>query len=109
MYKRQLVGHTEFLKVREKKATDRAALVDMSKILYNPHTNDTDIHFDPDKVYDFKLENTIDEKVLLKKFASSLKTGEKQKVEIKVTSTDPVSYTHLHPSPSQETSLSSEW
>lgn len=84
----ELVGHTEFLKVRKKKATDRAALVDMSKILYNPHTNDADVHFDPDKVYDFKLENTIDEKVLLKKFASSLKTGEKQKVEIKVTSTD---------------------
>ena len=84
----ELVGHTEFLKVREKKATDRAPLVDMSKILYNPHTNDSDVHFDPDKVYDFKLENTIDEKVLLKKFASSLKTGEKQKVEIKVTSTD---------------------
>ncbi len=84
----ELVGHTEFLKVREKKATEGAALVDMSKILYNPHTKDGDTHFDPAKVYDFKLENTIDEKILLKKFASSLKTGEKQRVEIKVTSTD---------------------
>ena len=83
-----LVGHTEFLKVRKQRPTESSRLVDMSRILFEPNANGQKVHFDPKDVYDFKLENTIDEKILLKKFAESLNTGKKQRAEIKVTSTD---------------------
>ncbi|MDD5945532.1 MAG: glutamate synthase-related protein, partial [Clostridia bacterium] len=84
----ELVGHKEFLRVRDKQITDRASKIDMSRILYNPDTTGEETHFMPERVYDFKLEETIDEKILLKKFASALKSGKKQKIEINISSTD---------------------
>ncbi|GFI62131.1 ferredoxin-dependent glutamate synthase 1 [Clostridiales bacterium] len=83
----ELVGHKEFLRVRDKQATDRAAKIDMSRILYNtPKAGE--IHFMPERVYDFKLENTIDEKILLKKLSAALKAGKKENIEINISSTD---------------------
>ncbi|MCD8036895.1 MAG: glutamate synthase large subunit [Clostridiales bacterium] len=84
----ELVGRKEFLRVRDKQITDRAAKVDMSRILYNPETKGEETHFNPEKIYDFRLENTIDEKILLKEFSSALETGKKQKIEINISSTD---------------------
>ncbi len=84
----ELVGRKEFLRVRDKQITDRAAKVDMSRILYNPKTKGEKTYFNPERIYDFKLENTIDEKILLKEFSSALETGKKQKIEINISSTD---------------------
>ena len=85
----ELVGHSEFLRVRDKQITERASKIDMSRILYNPHTaSEEETHFNPENVYDFKLEDTIDEKILLKKLGSALKNHKKQKIEINVSSTD---------------------
>ncbi|MBR4723279.1 MAG: hypothetical protein IK072_00910 [Clostridia bacterium] len=39
-------------------------------------------------IFDFKLQNTVDEKILLKKFEKALKTGEKAETDLTVTSTD---------------------
>ncbi len=39
-------------------------------------------------MYDFQLEKTLDERVLLKKFASALKKGEKASVCVQVGNTD---------------------
>ena len=63
----------------------------MSRILYNPHTSKrrgSSYDCNPENVYDFKLEDTIDEKILLKKLGSALKNHKKQKIEINVGSTD---------------------
>ncbi len=84
----ELVGHTEFLHVRDKQITERASKIDMSRILYNPHIEEKETHFIPEKTYDFKLQNTIDERILLKKFSQSLKAHKKQKIEINISSTD---------------------
>ena len=46
------------------------------------------VTFDPAQVYDFKLEETKDEKVLLKKLGKAVEKGEKAGVEIQVTNTD---------------------
>ncbi len=84
----ELVGHTDLLKVKDSCKDDaRAKLVDLSLIINNPFVEQGEgIHFTPDQMYDFELENTIDEKVLLKKF----KLGEKhnQKVKVQVSNTD---------------------
>ena len=83
----EMVGHTELLKVRENSTAPMAKLIDMDGILYKGDS-DGKTHFDKTDIYDFKLENTVDEKILLKDFEKSLQTGEKSATEIKVTSTD---------------------
>ena len=83
----EMVGHTELLRVRKNSAAPMAKFVDMSSILCRTEEQ-SKTHFDMEDVYDFKLENTVDEKILLKRFEKELKTGEKVETEIEVTSTD---------------------
>lgn len=61
----ELVGRSSFLKLKDKPAASRAALLDMTRILPE-HENA--VHFEPDQVYDFHLEKTVDEKELLPAF-----------------------------------------
>ena len=84
----ELVGRTDLLKVKEACKKDaRAKLVDLSAVLNNPFAEQgEEIHFSPDQIFDFELENTIDEKVLLKKFKLSEKHS--QKVKVQITNTD---------------------
>jgi glutamate synthase (ferredoxin) len=84
----EMVGRTDLLKVKEKMVTARAATVDLSRILANPYPGAPKTHFDPVDVYDFQLEKTLDESVLLKKLDKALKKGTKQRIELNVTSTD---------------------
>ncbi|MDE6203840.1 MAG: glutamate synthase subunit alpha, partial [Lachnospiraceae bacterium] len=83
-----LVGHTEFLKVKEN-LTDSQKQVDLSLILTNPYVGGREkVTFDPKQVYDFKLEETMDEKVLLKQLNKSMNTGNKRSIEVDVKNTD---------------------
>lgn len=84
----ELVGRTDLLKVKESSKNDeRAKLVDFDAILNNPFVKQGEVvHYVPDQAFDFQLENTIDEKVLLKKFKLSEKHG--QKLKVQVTNTD---------------------
>ncbi|MDP4117918.1 MAG: glutamate synthase large subunit [Bacillota bacterium] len=84
----ELVGRSDLLRVREKSATPRASSVDMSRILYHPQFGEVKNHFDREDLFDFKLSETVDEKILLKKFANALKDGKKQRIEIETSSTD---------------------
>ena len=63
-----MVGHTDCLRVREKQVTKRAETVDMSRIINPVYAENEDIHFDAKDVFDFELEKTIDEAILLPKF-----------------------------------------
>ncbi|MBQ1172615.1 MAG: glutamate synthase large subunit [Lachnospiraceae bacterium] len=84
----ELVGHTEFLKVRDN-LDERYAKVDLSNILNNPYVGSKEkVIFDPKQVYDFGLEKTQDEKVLLKQLSKALETGAKRSIEVDVTNTD---------------------
>ena len=66
----EMVGRTDLLKLKDKKPASRAHLVDMSRVLGTNVENDgkTATHFVPDDVYDFALQNTVDESILLKKY-----------------------------------------
>ncbi|MBD4632504.1 hypothetical protein GUG51_17975, partial [Xanthomonas citri pv. citri] len=44
--------------------------------------------FDPKQIYDFELEKTLDEKVLLKQLSKALETGQKRSVSVDVGNTD---------------------
>lgn len=84
----ELVGRTDLLRQRTD-VEGNASKVDLSKILNNPFAGeDYSIHYNNKQVYDFKLEETVDEKVLLKKLKSAIQNKQKRKVEIDVTNID---------------------
>ncbi|OUQ83695.1 glutamate synthase large subunit [Flavonifractor sp. An10] len=85
----ELVGRTDLLRVRRPAVNERAATVDLSAILNNPYVGTgAKTHFDPADVYDFRLEDTVDLKVLEKKLGKSLQKGEPKQLELAVSSTD---------------------
>lgn len=87
-----LVGRTEFLKVSDHMITDRAASVDLSRILYKNAAGEpafeSHVHFEPSKVYNFELEKTLDEKVILPAMAEALEKKEHKEVDVEISSTN---------------------
>ncbi len=84
----ELVGRTDLLKVRDD-LTRRQQEVDLSRILENPYAGRRNSAvFDPGQAYDFALEKTLDEKVLLKQLSKALETGQKRSVSVDVGNTD---------------------
>lgn len=83
----ELVGRTDLLK-KKSELTGPAARIDLSGILYKE--TDENITFDPSAEYDFKLNTTKDETVLLKNksILDAIEKGKKTKLSIDVTNTD---------------------
>ena len=82
----ELVGRTDFLEPKEVMNSGCSVKVDLSNILNNPYVKEAaSIKYNKKNVYDFKLESTIDEKILIKKLAPALEKGEKRSVEVDVT------------------------
>jgi glutamate synthase (NADPH/NADH) large chain len=82
----ELVGRTDLLTARKGLKNKRADSVDMSLILN--HGEGANVHFEPSDVYDFKLEETADSRVLFEEFKENLETGQKKAIEMKVSNTD---------------------
>ncbi len=80
----ELVGRTDLLKVKNSsQLNDRAKTIDLSAILNNPFIQrGQGIHYDPTQIYDFELENTMDERMLLKKFKLNEKHAQKIKLAV---------------------------
>ncbi len=85
----ELVGRSDLLKVKTDALEARAARIDFSKILNNPFTgNYSECRFDPKQVYDFELDKTIDERVLLKKLKSAITGRQSKTIEVEVSNID---------------------
>ena len=86
----ELVGRTDFLEEREDvEGSGRASKVDLSNILNNPYVKEaSSIKYDKKNVYDFELEKTVDEKILIKKLSDAMDKKQKRSVEVDVTNTD---------------------
>ncbi len=106
----ELVGRTDLLKMKEcpeKFSVDGKSVqignsaksmsvtekmlkkMDLSQILDNPFANDDQcVTFMPEQKYDFGLEYTLDDKVLLKELGGAVKKGAKASLDIKVGNTD---------------------
>ncbi|MDD6795229.1 MAG: glutamate synthase large subunit [Clostridiaceae bacterium] len=86
-----LVGRTDLLKQKETdKGGNKANKVDLSAIINNPFAG-KDYKLAPynnKQVYDFHLEETADEKILLKKFKVALEHKQKKTIEVDVTNID---------------------
>ena len=83
----ELVGRSDLLRVREHLVTHRAETLDLHDLLENPWQSRA-AHFDPRDVYDFHLERTLDESVLLAKLGKSLKARKTGRLDLQVSSTD---------------------
>jgi glutamate synthase (NADPH/NADH) large chain len=82
----ELVGRIDLIKPKEG-IEGKAAEVDLSNILNCDFANEK-IEYAKKSKYDFKLEDTLDEKVLLKEFKTALEKGTKKTIEISVKNTD---------------------
>ena len=86
----EMVGRTDLLKKREHLSAQEAK-IDLSNILEMPQTIErTQCVFDPACVYDFELEQTKDEAVLLKQkgIQNAIAKGTKKTIEVSLTNTD---------------------
>ena len=85
----ELVGRTDLLKVKEEPTSERAATLDLSQILNNPYEGTkTPVTYNPKKIFDFELEKTLDERVLIKELLPALEKHQKRSLEVDVTNTD---------------------
>ena len=72
----ELVGRIDLIKPKAG-ITGTAAQVDLSNIINSDYVSEK-VEYNKKSKYDFKLENTLDEKVLMKEFEKNLKSGEKK-------------------------------
>lgn len=80
----ELIGRTDLLYKRSESGN-----IDFSEILCgSAEDNGSGNYFKAEDIYDFELEKTIDETVILKKFGSALKNKTKKTIEINVKNTD---------------------
>ena len=85
----ELVGRTDLLKVKEVATSERAATLNLEQILDNPYEGTkTPMTFNPKKVFDFELEKTLDEKVLVRELLPAVEKKQKRSIEIDVTNTN---------------------
>ena len=80
----EMVGRSDMLKVKENCQSPAASKVDLGAILGDGQN----VIFNPSKVYDFQLEKTLDEKVLLKRFKTAIDNGTKAELSVNVSNTD---------------------
>ena len=80
----ELVGRTDLLKRKDDIEYSRAKEVDLSRILDNPYEGVKLAGYNAKEVYDFKLDETVDESTLLKKLKSALNNGQKKSIQLDV-------------------------
>ena len=83
----ELVGRTELLKKKET-VDGRGAKVDLTKILGNPYEGMKLAGYHEKQVYDFELEKTADQQVLMKKLKSALSSKQKRSISMEVSNVD---------------------
>ncbi|MBO7395779.1 MAG: glutamate synthase large subunit [Ruminococcus sp.] len=80
----ELIGRTDLL--CSKKCADEKN-IDFTQILSQISTSEKQ-HFDPDDIFDFELDKTVDRSVIIKKIGSALKSGASKSISIDVVNTD---------------------
>ena len=80
----ELVGRTDLLRVKEHPKSRHASTLDLSGILRQDYAGSAEQTFNPAKKFDFELEKTLDEKVLLKELGKALEKKQKKSIHVKV-------------------------
>lgn len=80
----ELVGRTDLLLARKNRITDRADTVDLSSLI----SSCDPVHYNSGDKFDFKLESTLDENLLLPSFTPYFKKKKPHSVSAEVSSTN---------------------
>lgn len=80
----ELVGNTEKIRVRENRITHRADTIDLSAVVEQL----TPVHYKDEDKYDFALETTIDESVLLPSFEKYFNNKKPHTESVEISSTN---------------------
>ncbi len=79
-----LIGRTDLLKVKEDRA--KTVSIDLTEILDPAFAGERkENKFNPKNIFDFGLEKTVDEKVLLPKLKKAIETKEKSRISVNIT------------------------
>ncbi len=84
----ELVGRTDLIKVNKSSSAEYSGKLDLTKIIDSTYVSREDTHFIPANVYDFELEKTVDESVLLPEFQKAMRSGKKKTVSVNISSTN---------------------
>ena len=93
----ELVGRVDLIKAKEGTVTENGGRLDLSGILvsdfvYEEDTCDTKkyrtVRYHEKNVYDFELEKTLDERVLIKQLGSAISKKKKASLAVEVTNVD---------------------
>ncbi len=85
----EMVGRSDLLRVKEQVNLPMASRMDLSEVLSNPFdSRAANTIFSPAQAYDFQLERTLDERVLLRKLKTAVEKGETASISLKVGNTD---------------------
>ena len=84
----EMVGRNDCLKPRKEMMTERAATLNLEFLLDTTYAHAPENHYFEEKKYDFKLESTIDEAVLLPEFAEALDKKEHHEMTVHIGSTN---------------------
>ena len=82
----ELIGRSDLLKKRDD-LTEREQQIDVSAII-NEDFDYVPIQYNEKDLYDFKLADTLDEKVIIKKFKKAYREGTPAQIEIEIKNTD---------------------
>ncbi|MCC8141163.1 MAG: glutamate synthase large subunit [Lachnospiraceae bacterium] len=84
----ELVGRSDMLKVRDN-LSGNALKLDLTNILDNPFAGtDEGATFDPEKVYNFGLDNSLDMRILLKEMKTALEKQQRRIIDVTVSNTN---------------------
>lgn len=84
----EMVGRSDCLVKREKGYTIHSDLINLSQILDDSHAHDAHTHFDPAHVYDFHLEQTLDETLLIPGFTKAFDQKKPHDMSCDISSTN---------------------
>ncbi len=84
----ELVGRTDLLKMKTEFDSPRAGTVDLARLLDNPYVGTKLAGYHKKKVYNFELQKTMDERVLVKKLLPALEAGQRKSIEVDIKNTD---------------------
>ncbi len=84
----ELVGRTDLLRMKTEFDSPRAKTVDLARLLDNPYAGRKLAGYHKKKVYNFELQKTADERILVKKFLQALDAGQKKSIEVDIRNTD---------------------
>lgn len=82
----ELVGRTDLLTQKKYNKGTMEDRIDMSNVINNPFAKNSSVKkcFDPEDVFDFELDRTIDEKVIIPEFADVFRSGRHKEINIAV-------------------------